>query len=250
MPIVLYDRGEAMSVRFSDSHASNFIEGRVDRGLHRVGSVEYTRYAPAFNAPTTDRRRVTSGGISGFAKVVKLVVERHWPRPSSSRQSMAGRDHPNESEMLPDSKTASDITVAVPVDIARFRFSAYVDEDQYRDDAGMFTHRVERAIEIVEEMTRLSLKRANLRLRVAGLAGSAASGSGQAADLSGDVVYSDRFRAHRSDGTATAIDTSLWTALPHTEIGSTRIVPVDARGRWRTVDPTLIVRTSGRGAGE
>ena len=40
-----------------------------------------------------------------------------------------------------------------------------------------------------------------------------------------------------SDGAATAIDPGLWTALPHTEIGSTRIVPVDARGRWRTVDP-------------
>ena len=99
--------------------------------------------------------------------------------------------------MLPASKVASDTTVAVPVDIARFRFSAYVDEDQYRDDAGMFTHRVERAIEIVEEMTRLSLEAGDVYLRVAGVTGGAEGRQGPSLDLPGNVVYSDRFRARR-----------------------------------------------------
>ena len=142
--------------------------------------------------------------------------------------------------MIPDSKTASDITVAIPVDIARFRFAAYADESDYPDEGGMFTARIESAIEIVESMTRLSIKRATYTAEWRELP--LASRDDRDRPLTfpgfwaGDVTELSKIA---QDGTATPIDASLWTALPATEIGSLRIVPANGSGRWKEVDPQL-----------
>ena len=138
--------------------------------------------------------------------------------------------------MLPNSKTASDITVAVPVDIARFRFSAYVDEDQYRDTAGVFTSRVERAVEIVESMTMLSLKRATYTCEWSELPYSPRAERDRPLTFPGLHGSVTSFEWVESDGTGTPIAADLWRVLPPTEIGSARVVPADPSGRWAAIE--------------
>ena len=142
--------------------------------------------------------------------------------------------------MIPRSKIASDITVAVPVDIALFRISAYADESEYPDEGGLFTSRVERAVEVVESMTRLSLKRATYTCEWDALPEAPRADRDRPLTFpgfwAGDVTEVSKIA---QDGTATPIDASLWTALPATEIGSVEIVPSDGSGRWRTVDPEI-----------
>lgn len=134
--------------------------------------------------------------------------------------------------MLPDSKIASDITVSVPVDIARFRFSAYADEDEYPDVQGSFTSRIERAVEVVESMTRLSLKRATYTCEWERLPEAPRSERDNPLTFPGLHGEVTAFEALDGEGNATAMDTDLWRALPASEIGSIRIVPTAATGRW------------------
>ena len=52
MPIVLYDRGESMEVRFSDSHAANFISDVWVAVCSTWAQQEFTRFAPAVGSGT------------------------------------------------------------------------------------------------------------------------------------------------------------------------------------------------------
>ena len=138
--------------------------------------------------------------------------------------------------MAPDYKTASDVTVAVPVDIARFRFSAYASEDDYPDIVdgvdGLFASRVESAVDMLESMTGLSLKRATYACEWKELPVGARSGISYPLTFPGFHATVDRFERVTADGTAVALDG--WRRSPGTEVGSVLVERED--GDWSMYD--------------
>ena len=133
--------------------------------------------------------------------------------------------------MLPTSKIASDIQPGLPVDVARFRLSAYADEGEYPDEQGIFTSRILRAVEVVESMTRLSLKRATYTCEWQELPYAPRSPRDNPLTFPGLHGSITSFEMLDKDGVATAMPADQWRALPASEIGSIRIVP--ASGRWQ-----------------
>ena len=133
--------------------------------------------------------------------------------------------------MLPTSKQASDITVKVPVDIARFRLAAYADPGEFPATGGLFESRIEDAIDVVESMTRLSLKRATYTCEWQQLPEAPRSERDNPLTFPGLYASVTSFERIDEDGQATAIPADQWRALPPSEIGSVRIVP--ASGRWQ-----------------
>ena len=136
--------------------------------------------------------------------------------------------------MRPDSTTASNITVATPVDIARFRFAAYADESEYPDAqdglTGLFTDRLERAVEVVESMTGLALKRGTYAREWRSFPRSERGDRDLPMTYQGFHAAVSAVEWIAADGTATALDADTWTQLPASEVGSVEIVP--RQRRW------------------
>ena len=137
--------------------------------------------------------------------------------------------------MLPPSKIASDVTAPVPADVAQLRFAAYIDEGVYPDEAGFLT-RVERSVDAVETMTRMSLRRATYTCEWPELPEAPRADRDRPLTFPGLNGSVTSFEWVEADGTGTPIAADLWTTLPPTEAGSVRVVPTDPGGRWTAIE--------------